>query len=43
MTLRDVPADLVDGTLYVDAINADGVPFEGGAESIPWQVWSDEC
>jgi hypothetical protein len=30
-------------TLYVDAISADGVPYEGGAEPIPWQVWEDEC
>ncbi|MFF1634948.1 hypothetical protein [Leifsonia sp. NPDC058248] len=43
MTPRDVPANLLDGTLYVDAVRADGGPFEGGAEPLPFLDEDDLC
>ncbi|MFF1635933.1 hypothetical protein [Leifsonia sp. NPDC058248] len=43
MSARELPANLVDGTLYVDAVRADGGTFEGGAEPFPFLDEEDLC
>jgi hypothetical protein len=43
MILSDVPANLFDGTLYVDALRADGGTFEGWAEPFPFLDEDDLC